>query len=442
MVTQHPRHYAPFSSSIRLIMTKAFIIFGFLAVIGLQPSYAILEIKITEGKSKAIPIAVARFFTSEQIARDDIGEVVMSDLNLSGAFRAQSGVTPGLHDINQTISEWKDKGVQYVVMGAASLQQTGNWLIQYQLVSLYGQEPLALNMQANVAPRNLRRFAHAISNKIYELLLGKKGFFDSSIAYVLKQRKGQHNEYRLILADFDGQREREILRSKKAIMSPDLSSDGRKIAYVSFENDVSQIYVQDLYTGNRQLISGEKGINSSPSWSPDNTKLAYVLSKDSNVDVYMVDLASMQKRRLTKHFGIDTEPAWLSNEALFFTSNRGGGPQIYELDISSLNKKRITFRGGYNTSVSTQHGGEQVVFVHRNSQGYQIALQNLGNGLMETITASPNNVTPSFSPNGEMVLYATSRDGRSVLGLMSVDGKHQIVLPSSEGEVIDPVWSR
>ena len=55
---------------------------------------------------------------------------------------------------------------------------------------------------------------------------------------------------------------------------------------------VSQIYIQDIYTGQRQLVTSHPGINGAPQFSPDGTKLAMVLSKDRTgaTELYLYDL--------------------------------------------------------------------------------------------------------------------------------------------------------
>ena len=82
-----------------------------------------------------------------------------------------------------------------------------------------------------------------------------------------------------------------------------------------------------------------------------------------------------------------------------------------------------------------------MVVLHRDDQGYNIAQQDLSTGRLTVLTQSGKNDSPSLAPNGKMILYGTRENGRSVLGLVSLDGRVKLRLPSPEGGVQDPAWS-
>src|SRR3546814_7045595 len=67
------------------------------------------------------------------------------------------------------------------------------------------------------------------------------------------------------------------------------------LAYVSFEKGNSSIYIQDITTGSRELISSFRGINSSPAFSPDGRRLALPLSRSGNPEIYLMDLGRSEE---------------------------------------------------------------------------------------------------------------------------------------------------
>ena len=71
-----------------------------------------------------------------------------------------------------------------------------------------------------------------------------------------------------------------------------------------------RIFIQNLSTGERSMVSSFPGLNGAPAWSPDGERLALTLSKDGNPEIYILDLASRRLRRVTLNSSIDTEPAW------------------------------------------------------------------------------------------------------------------------------------
>jgi TolB protein len=241
----------------------------------------------------------------------------------------------------------------------------------------------------------------------------------------------------------DGYNAKPLLTSMQPIMSPAWSHDGRRIAYVSFEKVMPRIYIQNINSGQRQLVSAYPGINGAPAWSPDDKTLALALSKNSATPkIYLMDLASKSLRQVSFGCSIDTEPTWSADgRFLLFTSDRGGGPQIYQLDRRHNRLQRITFEGSYNARASFSPDGKMIVVLNREQGMYNIAVQDLDDDTLLSITHSGYDASPSFAPNGQMVLYESKPNLRGLLGMVSVDGRINCRLPTPEGDVQDPIWS-
>ena len=180
-----------------------------------------------------------------------------------------------------------------------------------------------------------------------------RGAFWTRIAYVTASGSGGSMRYALMVADSDGYNPQTIVRSAEPLLSPNWSPDGKKLAYVSFERGNSSIYLQDIASGARELVSSFRGINGAPSFWPDGRRLALALSRSGNPEIYVMDLGSKQLTQLTNHFGIDTEPTWAPDGgSIYFTSDRGGRPQIYQVAASGGSANRVTFQGNYNATAS------------------------------------------------------------------------------------------
>jgi TolB protein len=260
---------------------------------------------------------------------------------------------------------------------------------------------------------------------------------------VLVTRQDNHRVYSLQVADMDGHNAKPLLTSTQPIMSPAWSHDGKRIAYVSFEKIMPRIYIQTIANGKRQLISDYPGINGAPAWSPDDKLLALALSKNSAAPkIYLMDLANKDLRQVTFGFSIDTEPTWSKDgRSLLFTSDRGGGPQIYQMKLSNKRLQRITFYGSYNARASFSPDGKMIVVLNREQGMYNIAVQDLDDDTLLSVTHSGFNASPSFAPNGQMVLFESKPGEHGLLGMASVDGRINCRLPTPEGDVQDPVWS-
>ncbi|MBS1200401.1 MAG: Tol-Pal system beta propeller repeat protein TolB [Proteobacteria bacterium] len=417
-----------------------------LALAAFTPASAQLTVQITRGVTDPIPVAIVPFEWSQAGAAPfDVAATVAADLERSGRFKAlpRADLLEFPHAASEIdAANWRLLKVDYVVVGKLVPLPDGRFEVQYELVNvLTGQRLLG---QAIPAGREALKLAsHRTSDAVYEKILGVPGAFATRIAYVAVDGSGQARRYRLLVADSDGAHPRVVLQSGHPLMSPAWSPDGRNLAYVSFEGGLSSIFVQDLASGQRVRVSARSGINGAPAFSPDGRQLALALSRrDGNVDVYTLTLATQQLTRLTDSPAIDTEPAWSPDgKELFFTSDRGGGPQVYRVPAGGGGAQRVTFEGSYNARPRLTADGKILAVVTLDRGAYRIGVVDLARRTSRVLTSGRQDESPSFAPNGAMLIYAT-RDGRKgVLATVSVDGSVQQRLAAGEGDVREPAWS-
>ena len=412
-------------------------------------SLAALTIEITEGAEGALPIAIVPFGWQGQGQgagpTQDIAQIIRDDLKRSGRFntmpvkdmlaRPQTGADVEFRD-------WKVLGMENLTVGQVKPNGSGGYLIRFQLFDVYkGEQLIGYNIPAT--ERDLRATAHHIADIIYEKLTGQRGAFATRIAYVISTADGKGGQkVSLKVADADGFNSQTIVTSKEPLMSPAWSPDGRKLAYVSFERGKPSVYIQEVFTGRRQKATSFKGINGAPAWSPDGRKLALTLSKDGSPDIYVYNLNKKGLQRLTKHYSIDTEPAWSPDgSTIVFTSDRGGKPQIYKVPAFGGQVKRVTFEGSYNARASYSPDGKNLTLVTRQGSDFRIGVLDLTNGALQILSEGRLDESPSFAPNGSMVIYATKKGSKGELAAVSVDGRVRQRLALQEGDVREPVWS-
>ena len=409
---------------------------------------AVLKIEITEGGDGALPIAIVPFVWDGAggSAPQDLAEIISGDLARSGTFApVERGdlVSRPRSGAEVKFSNWKTSGVDNLVIGKLKAVGTDAYVAQFQLFDVYKEQQI-VGYSFPVQGSQLRQIAHEISDIIYEKITGLRGAFNTQVAYVSAINAADGSkDYVLQVADSDGFDPQTILSSKRPLMSPSWSPDAQQIAYVSFENPrTSAIYVQVMATGKRTKISSVQGINGAPVWSPDGRRLALTLSHKGNPDIYVLELSSGSPTQLTRNGAIDTEPSWdPSGTTVVFTSDRSGNPQIYEVSVSGGRAQRLTFEGKYNASAAVSPDGKQIAMVHGDRGKYQIAVMDRDSSQLRILSDGRLDESPSFAPNGTMIIYAAAGNRRGVLGAVSTDGRMKQRITLSEGDVREPEWS-
>jgi len=400
-------------------------------------AFAQLHLEIAKAPDQAPKIAIVPFNKD-----NGLYPIVENDLNRSGRFTSSSKNLPANAAINQIqASDWQAAGIPYVVTG--QIKQTADGFeIHYQLYDVQKQQYL-LNELLNVPASRIRQAGHMISDAIYQALTGIPGDFSGRIAYVLRNAATPAERYTLQIADTDGEQPKTVLASRDPILSPAWTPDAKKIAYVSFETKRPAIYLQDLSTGTREVLTSFKGLNGAPSFSPDGKSMLFTASMNGNPEIYQMDLSTRQVKRMTNDSGIDTEARYTPDgKAFIFTSDRGGSPQIYRYDFGDGSVKRLTFKGSFNARGTLSADGKKIALVHRPSgSDYKVAIQDFSTGIINILTPTSLDESPSFSPNGQMVVYATREGNRGLLSIMSTDGRFRMNLPSEQGEVREPAWA-
>jgi TolB protein len=419
----------------------------FLATALSTPATAQLRIEISGGVTQAVPIAVVPFaWNSPESAPIEAASVIAADLRRSGRFSPLTKddmISRPTTARAVNFTDWRLLKTDYVVIGELRDDGGDRYTLRFQVFDVFRETQL-ISYQIPASASTVRAAAHRASDMIFEEITGIPGAFSTRIAYVSVEGDGAAREYSLFVADADGANPAIVVRSAEPIMSPAWSPDGRRLAYVSFEGKRSSIYVQELSSGKRKQVSAHPGINGAPSFSPDGRWLALTLSgNDGNLDIHVLNPATNQMRRLTRNPAIDTEPAWSGDgREIYFTSDRSGGPQVYKVSAAGGgNVERVTFEGTYNARPRISPDGKSLAVVHNDRGNYRIGLVDLESKSLRILSDGQQDESPSFAPNGTMIIYATRSRGRGVLAAVAVDGNLKQNIASAEGDVREPVWS-
>ena len=398
-----------------------------------------MNIEIKGVGQSLYPVAVSRFKDENKLPVS-ITDVVRQNLARSGYFK-NTELGNGIEDdqVMPNFKIWGSRGADALAVGSVTEKSPGQYEVRYRLYDIRKGESLN-GLIVSASADNLRLAAHRISDDIIFKLLGEKGVFSTRLSYVIKEGK----RFRLVISDADGQNIRNALNSSEPIISAAWSPDGQKIAYVSFEDRKPIVYVHELASGRRIVLSNAKGNNSAPSWAPDGKSLAISLSKDGNTQIYRVSADGSNLRRLTQGGTIDTEPQFSPDgKFIYFTSDRGGNPQIYRMSTEGERgepARRISFKQPYATSARISPDGKYLAYIAGVGGGFKLYLMNLLTGDTTAMTDTSFDESPSFAANGRYILYATQVGGKKVLAAVSVDGYVKQILSIPGSDVRQPSW--
>ena len=402
------------------------------------PAWAQLRIEITGVGANQIPIAIPQFQGTNN-APLDLSAVISADLERSGAFRSIKvmGELPAEDLQTPRAKFWRTMGANALVMGTVEKLAELRYRVNYRLFDI-SENKVTDEKQYDVSPQDLRLTAHRIADAVYEKLTGESGIFASRLAYVLQRGP---KAYELIVSDSDGENAQAALRSNQSIISPMWSPNGLLLTYVSFEANKPVVYLHDVRTGERRLIASFKGNNSAPAFSPDGKTMALALSMGGGTHVYLMSTNGTNVRRFTNSQGIDTEPVFSPDgQYVYFTSDRGGSPQIYRQAVAGGAAERITYNAEYAISPAISPKGDKLAFISRFNGAFRVTLLDLMTGTQLVLTDTMRDESPTFAPNGKILVYATEEAGRGVLATVSLDGRVRTRLTGQRGDIREPSW--
>lgn len=383
-------------------------------------------IDVTGAKRSKYPIAIPLAVGSDTAVAREMQQIQTFDLNVSGYFKVldPAGFLADLESEKLGIDpeKWKSVGaygvIKYrVVTSGANIELTANL---YEVSK--GNTPV-LTRTYKGTKADLRKITHAWCNEVVFYYTKEQGFFGSKIAFVAKKR-GQST---VMVVDFDGANPYAVSRNTSTNMLPAWAPGGGQIAYTSYMRNNPDLYIAPAGGGRPKKLSSHRGMNTGASFSPDGSKIAVTLSKDGNPEIYVISAKDGKiLTRITNNKAIDTSPAWSPDGSqLAFVSDREGGPQIFVVSASGGAARRVSFNGNYNTTPtwSPAKGAQVIAYTTRDGGRYDIVTLDLATKKMTRITQGEgSNEEPSFSPNGRVIAFASTRSGGSGIYIANADG--------------------
>jgi len=285
-----------------------------------------------------------------------------------------------------------------------------------------------------------RALAHRIADDVVKAATGRDGIARTRIAFVNNQ--GGHKD--VYVMDYDGDGVKRLTDDKSIDLLPRFSPDGRRLAFTSYKDGNPDLFLLDLETGRASALSDEQGLNIAGGFSPDGTKLLMTLSRGKSPNLYLKDLASGAVERLTSHFGADSTPTFSPDaRQVAFVSDRSGNPQIYVLDVATKQARRLTSMN-WCDAPAWSPTGEWIAFAGRANRKdkMDVFLVDVTGAQVRQLThGEGSNEDPTWSPDGRLLAFSSTRGGRAQIYVMDADGSAPRLAADVPGASTTPHWS-
>ena len=208
-----------------------------------------LILEVTQGTEDPYRVALVTFKGDAKIV-NEINSVIRNNLIRSGEFNIfeDDDLLSVPKNENEIIyNDFKILNIDYLVFGEVFVDGNSN-SVEYKVFDIKRGTQVRNSTVFGIPNRN-RQLAHYVSDGIYEEITGIKGISATKILYVT-----ENNNFNLVISDADGKNEQLLLTSSEPIISPTWSPDSKKVAYVSFETGMAKVYIQDIASGEREVV--------------------------------------------------------------------------------------------------------------------------------------------------------------------------------------------
>jgi TolB protein len=399
-------------------------------------------------------------------AGQNLFRVMLNDLSVSNFFTFipasafledtnKVGIKPAPGAANGfKFENWKPLGTEFLVRGA--YQVVGGDLSLEIYVYHVPTAKQVLGKLYKGPSSETRRIAHSFANDLMLALTGKRGIYFTKIV-ASRQEPGVNSPKEIYVMDWDGANAKKITSHHSVAISPAWSNKGDKIAYTAFAYHKVQktrnadMFLFDLNTGKRLMVSYKKGINSGANFLPGDNSLLLTISQEGSPDIFKVSVDGTNMHPITKgpNRAMNVEPAVSPDgKSIAFSSDRAGRPMIFIMGIDGSGVRRITFAGKYNASPSWSPDGKTLAFAGFDKDHFDIfTIGADGTGLKRLTDARKasgkpsDNESPSWSPDGRNILFNSNRTGHQQLYIISPDGTNERRVTQDNTNWEKPKWS-
>lgn len=271
-----------------------------------------------------------------------------------------------------------------------------------------------------------------VFSAVFVMSCGKK-VPRNEIVFV-SDRGGNQDIY---LMDVDLAHVSALTQSEAEDWAPSWSPDGEQLTFASTRNGGWNIYVMNVT--NRKIVQlTETGKDRRPAWSPTGASIAFTSERDGNSEIYIMRSDGSEQLNITNHRARDDRPVWSPDEdRIAFSSNRDGDWEVYIQNLEADTMDQITDTVGPDFPGAWAADGRSILLfsagdiIHYSFESEEVTL----------LTRNESKEgTPSYSPDGTLILFESDRSGDYDIWIMKADGTEPKNLTNNPAFDWFPQW--
>ncbi len=234
--------------------------------------------------------------------------------------------------------------------------------------------------------------------------------------------------------------------------SPDISPEGRRVAFAALQNGLGDIFVIDLATKEVTNVTKDEFADSAPTWSPDGRSIIYVARVSQNEKLFRVDLETGRKTQLTFGTHDDGAAKFLDADTIVFASTatdptkpidpdiarNGNIYNVWTLGLKTGELRQYTDAVGGNlyTVVINESGGRtKIGFISYYKANYELHTLERREPIIKAASADfgePGSIIPFQAPLSH-TLIADNKKKKGTFEKLFLDGRPPVNVGVTSG---------
>lgn len=305
-------------------------------------------------------------------------------------------------------------------------------------------DPLARKIIYNKAftGGGVRQQTHALADDIAKTLTQKPGIAQTRIT--TKVQPTGYGNGEIWVSDYDGHNATPVTKDNAICAAPAWGGRGQ-LFYVSYKMmNKPDILSHNLSTGARKALYRQyPGSSMSPAVSPDGRRIAFIHNKSGSPDLYVSDLDGGNLKQLTKTREDESSPCWSpDSRTICVTSRQTGKPALYTISADGGSMSRLPVAAASPTEPDWSPDGKFLVFTTPTRAGFQICVTPMEGPLRGQVTTLVAGEDPVWAPNSRAVMFVRNVNNRKVLAVLDVPSKQSKDIVRISGSASQPNWGR